>query len=103
MHEEIKKSADHLQVSKLQEGKIQYTDATNAERLFMEHNRDIRYFTAWKKWLVWNGTNWKTEEGGALIHEKGLTTVRNIYQEMLKTCDSREKWKLRISGGLAKV
>jgi len=98
MTEEIKTKADHLWVSKLQEGSIQYTDATNAERLLREHKRDIRYFTAWKKWLVWNGTNWKTDEGGALIHEKGLITVRNIYKEMLKTCDSRKQMEIEKFG-----
>jgi len=56
MHEEIMESGDHLRVRELQEEKIQFTDATNAERLFRENKRDVRYLTAWKKWLVWNGT-----------------------------------------------
>jgi len=44
-----------LRVMELKKGTIQYTDATNAYRLMKEHGRDIRYFPAWKKWLVWNG------------------------------------------------
>jgi putative DNA primase/helicase len=56
-----------------------------------EHGRDIRYFPSWIKWLVWNGTHWETDEGGALVHEKGLETVRNIYDELLKTNDYRER------------
>ncbi|WP_461256853.1 DNA primase family protein [Treponema sp. R80B11-R83G3] len=75
----------------MKNGSIQFTDSTNAERLLKEHKRNIRYFTAWKKWLVWNGTNWKTDEGGALIHEKGLETVRNIYDELSRTADYRER------------
>jgi len=80
-----------LRIMELKKGNIQFTDATNAERLMREHKRDIRYFPAWKKWLVWNGTHWETDEGGALVHEKGLETVRNIYDELSKTDDYRER------------
>jgi hypothetical protein len=37
MHEETMKTGNQLRVSELQEGKIQYTDATNTERLLREH------------------------------------------------------------------
>jgi putative DNA primase/helicase len=60
-------------------------------RLVKEHGRDIRYNAAWKKWIVWNGMYWKMDEGGVLIHEKGLEMVRNIYDELLKTADYRER------------
>jgi len=45
----------------------------------------------WKKWIVWNGKYWATDEGGALIHEKGLITIRNIFDDLLKTKDTRER------------
>ncbi|GBU28530.1 hypothetical protein R84B8_02089 [Treponema sp. R8-4-B8] len=91
MKESIGDESVYLRISELKNGSIQFTDSTNAERLLKEHKRNIRYFTAWKKWLVWNGTNWKTDEGGALIHEKGLETVRNIYDELSRTNDYRER------------
>jgi putative DNA primase/helicase len=91
MNEFLLDESVYLRINELKKGSIQFTDSTNAERLLREHKRDIRYFTAWKKWLVWNGTNWKTDEGGALIHEKGLETVRNIYNELSKTDDYRER------------
>jgi putative DNA primase/helicase len=81
---EAEKKDGYSLVSKLENGEVQYSDTSNAERFLMEHKRDIRYITAWKKWLVWNGTNWETDEGGAMIHEKGLKTVRIIYNEMLE-------------------
>jgi len=81
----------YLRISELKKGNIQFTDATNACRLLKEHKKNIRYFPAWKKWLVWNGTHWETDDGGALIHEKGLETVRNIYNELSKTDDYRER------------
>jgi len=91
--EEAKRKAEYSLVSELENGEIQYSDTSKAERLFREHKRDIRYLTAWKKWLVWNGTNWETDEGGALIHEKGLKTVRIIYKEMLKKWSHRDSYE----------
>ena len=61
-----------LRIQQLEQGSIQFTDSTNAELFLREHGRDIRYNTAWKKWLVWNGTFWETYDSGALVHEKSL-------------------------------
>jgi putative DNA primase/helicase len=66
-----------------------------------EHGKDIRFFPAWKKWLVWNGTHWQTDEGGALVHEKGLATVRNIYDELSKTDDYREMIEIEKFGKIS--
>ncbi|WP_461257046.1 DNA primase family protein [Treponema sp. R80B11-R83G3] len=89
--EKIGDESIYLRISELKKGNIQFTDTTNAARLLKEHRRNIRYFTALKKWLVWNGIRWEIDEGGALIHEKGLETVRNIYDELSKTDDYRER------------
>jgi putative DNA primase/helicase len=91
MAEPIGDESIYLRINELKKGAIQFTDATNAARLAKEHGRDIRYNPAWKKWLVWNGKFWETDESGALIHEKGLDMVRNIYDELLKTDDYRER------------
>jgi putative DNA primase/helicase len=91
MAEPIGDESIYLRISELKKGNIQFTDATNAQRLFREHGKNIRYNPAWKKWLVWNDTHWQTDEGDALIHGKGLETVRNIYDETLKTDDYRER------------
>jgi putative DNA primase/helicase len=64
-----------LRIAELKNGLIQFTDATNAMRLMKEYGKDIRYNCAWKKWLVWNGKRWETDEGGALVHTKGLQIV----------------------------
>jgi putative DNA primase/helicase len=93
MAEPIGDESIYLRISELKKGNVQFTDATNAQRLFREHGKDIRYNAAWKKWLVWNGSHWETDEG-ALIHERGLQTVRNIYDEVLKTDDWRERMEI---------
>ena len=81
----------HLRIHELKNGKIQLTDSTNAERLCNEHGENIRYMAAWKKWLVWNGKRWKTDESGALISERCLSTIRNLHNEQLRTGDHRER------------
>jgi putative DNA primase/helicase len=93
MAEPIGDESIYLRISELKKGNIQFTDATNAQRLYREHGKDIRYNAAWKKWLVWNGSHWEMDEG-ALIHEKGLESVRNIYDEVLKTDDYRERMEI---------
>jgi putative DNA primase/helicase len=80
-----------LRVHEFKKGLIQFTDSTNAMRLVKEKGRDIRYNAAWRKWVVWNGKYWELDEGNVLIHEKGLEMVRNIYDELLKTADYRER------------
>jgi len=91
MREQIGDEGIYLRIMELKRGNVQFTDSTNASRLVREHGKDIRYNTAWKKWLVWDGTHWKTDEGGALIHGKNLKTVRNIYDDLAKTNDYRER------------
>jgi putative DNA primase/helicase len=93
MAERIGDESVHLRLQQLKKGQIQFTDATNAQRLLKEHGRDIRYNAAWKKWIVWDGSFWKMDDG-ALIHERGLEMVRNMYDELLKTDDYRERMEI---------
>jgi putative DNA primase/helicase len=93
MSEMIGDESIYLRIDQLKKGLIQFTDATNAERLKMRHGRDIRYNAAWKKWLVWNGTHWQVDDG-ALIHGRGLESVRSIYDELTKTNDWRERLEI---------
>jgi len=101
MAEKIGDESVFLRIMQLKNGSIQFTDATNAARLVREHGRDIRYNSAWKKWIVWNGRYWQTDESGALVHEKGLDMVRNIYDELLKTDDYRERIEIEKYGMLS--
>jgi len=80
----------YLRVLQFERGEIQFTDATNAQKLFAEHGKDIRYNALWKKWLVWNGKYWKMDNGNR-IFSKCLEMVRGIYQEIRKTADYRER------------
>jgi putative DNA primase/helicase len=83
----------YLRLQQLKEGKIQYTDSSNALRLMREHGEDIRYNAAWKKWIVWNGRAWQIDEG-YLIHERGMRMIRGMYDDVLKTDDYKERLEI---------
>ena len=55
-----------------------------------EFGKDIRFIAPWKKWVVWDDTHWEVDSG-PLIHAKGLDMVRNIYAEIYKTADYRDR------------
>ena len=91
MHEPIGDESVFLRIHEFKSGLIQFTDSTNAMRLVKQHGSNIRYNADWRKWLVWNGQFWATDYSGAMIHEKGLEMVHNIYDELLQTADYRER------------
>jgi putative DNA primase/helicase len=90
MAEPIGDESIYYRLDLLKKGLVQFTDATNAARLMKEHGRDIRYNSAWRKWVVWEDNRWQMDDG-ALIHEKGLEMVRGIYNDLLKTADYRDR------------
>jgi putative DNA primase/helicase len=90
MKENLGDESNFLRMYELSLGLAQFTDSTNATRLFTEYGKDIRYNMPWKKWLVWNGRQWELDKG-YLIHDRGLKMIRNIYVELLKTADYRER------------
>ena len=79
-----------LRIQQLKMGLLQFTDTTNAYRLFVEYGKDIRYNALWKKWLVWNGIQWEMDDGH-LVHAKGLEMIRAMYEEIKKTADYRDR------------
>ena len=93
MAQQIGEESVFLRLEQLQKGLLQFTDSTNAYRLFTEYGKDIRYNAPWKKWLIWDGKRWKLDEG-YLIQDRGLKMIRGIYSELLKTSDYRERLEI---------
>jgi putative DNA primase/helicase len=56
------------------------TDTGLAERFALQHGDDIRFCFAWGKWLVWDNTRWKIDDGG-MVEQLGKRTVRSIFRE----------------------
>jgi P4 family phage/plasmid primase-like protien len=62
------------------------TDAGNAERLVHQHGLDLHHVHAWNRWLVYDGSRWKTDGSGEIVR-RAKATVRAIYGEA-KQADS---------------
>jgi putative DNA primase/helicase len=90
MNQDIGDESIYLRVKLLKEGRLQMTDTTNAERLREKFGADIRYNAAWKKWLVWDGARWETDNGER-IHEKGLLMTRGMFDDLIRTSDLRDR------------
>jgi len=52
----------------------------NARRFIEQHGENLRYCRQWAKWLVWDGTRWKSDVTGEVF---GLAkeTVETIWDE----------------------
>jgi putative DNA primase/helicase len=87
-------SGEMMHAHLLKLGLAQNTDTTNAQRLLKKYGTDIRYNPEWKKWIVWNGRYWRTDIGGAYVHEKGLIMVRSMYDDLIKMSDWQGKLDL---------
>jgi putative DNA primase/helicase len=85
--------AVYFRTDQLQKGLVQFTDATNAYRLFVKYGKDIRYNAAWERWVVWTGKRWQIDNG-CLIHDRGLKMIRGIYAELLQTADYRDRLEI---------
>jgi putative DNA primase/helicase len=80
-----------LRTSELKNGKRQRTDLTNAERLINIYGSEIRYNPMWKKWLVWNGRYWETDEGEVRITKRCIGMIRSLYDKALNVDDYKER------------
>jgi putative DNA primase/helicase len=68
-------------------------DRGNGERLAALHGADLRYCWPWKKWLIWDGRRWKTDDSGA-IAARAKSTVRSIYKEAAACEDDLKRDRL---------
>jgi putative DNA primase/helicase len=93
MAEPVGDEGIYLHIQQLQKGLFQFTDTTNAYRLFVKYGMDIRYNAPWKKWIVWDGKHWQMDDG-YMIHDKGLKMIREIYAEQLNTSDYRDRMEI---------
>jgi P4 family phage/plasmid primase-like protien len=62
------------------EGEIFLTDLGNAKRFVKRCGNDIRYCNHTKKWYVWTGRRWATDDKGA-VTKKAKRVVQSILAE----------------------
>lgn len=56
------------------------TDLGNAERLVARFGERLRYCSAWRSWLIWDGRHWTRDETDE-IERLAKATVRSVYDE----------------------
>jgi putative DNA primase/helicase len=62
------------------DGGSHLTDVGNAERFVRHHGHDLRYVTAWSRWLVWDGVRWAADFTAEVVR-RAKATVARIYGE----------------------
>ena len=67
-----------------------HTDTGLAERFALQHGDDVRYCHLWGKWLVWDGTRWKIDDGG-MVDQLAKQTVRAILLEAADELDDKRR------------
>jgi P4 family phage/plasmid primase-like protien len=75
------------------------TDLGNAERLIAWHGFDLRYVSAWDRWLVWDGRRWRTDDTGE-VQRRAKRTVRAMYAMAAESASDQERrgiaaWAMR--------
>ena len=69
------------------------TDLGNAERLVDAHGADLAYTTS-RGWLFYDGARWCRDEGDLRVREVAAYTVREIWKEIDRVEDSKQKGAL---------
>ena len=69
-----------------------HNDHGNAERLIALYGDDLRYCHAFKKWLVWDGTRWATDDTDQARRLAKQTMLEFLRQAVAKAMEPAEKF-----------
>lgn len=59
------------------------TDLGNGERLIARYGENLRYCNPWKKWLCWNGQQWKIDDE-QVVKRHARRVIRSLYGDAAK-------------------
>ena len=79
----IKREALYLLSDRHSEGEERFSDLFNSKMLISEYGSEIRLCSAWKKWLIWDGKRWKTDEGN-IVYQMAINTIKKMYRRALE-------------------
>jgi P4 family phage/plasmid primase-like protien len=66
---------------------IPLTDSGNGERIVRLCGEDIRFCSEFKKWLLWDGRQWKVDTDAATVTQRAKTMARILYQQAINVSD----------------
>lgn len=81
-------------------GGWRFSDTGLGERLIHYHGADLRYCTAWGKWMAWDGTRWDTEnqlevERRAVLSARSIGQVEAAQAKSSEAREALEAWSLK--------
>lgn len=59
--------------------RVELTDRGNAQRLAAAHQRDVRWVTAWEKWIQWDGQRWGLSTPYR-VRALGARVLKDLYR-----------------------
>ena len=75
----IEELSRDLKTNKFVKGEMQFTDITNAVYFLRAYGDIIRYCYSWKKFLIWDGSNWVVDSRGQ-VESMCLKFVHKMYR-----------------------
>ena len=89
--ESLRAAAREMRTCEYVKGAAQYTDMTNTEYFLKLYGDRVRYCRQWKKFLVWNGKQWLTDDNG-----ETETLVNRLIRSMYKVAPTIKDIQRRI-------
>jgi len=80
-HDELVQIANSVGRYEPERKRLALTDAGNAIRFVSQWGKELRYCHPWRKWLVWNGKQWKEDDTGATMR-RAKSTAQRVYNEV---------------------
>ncbi len=78
--------------------KFNLTDLGNTERMLASFDGDLRYISAWKRFLVWDGKRFLVDERGeAPVMARAKKVVRGMWRDVADMPDETPVEKLAVS------
>lgn len=76
---------------------FELTDVGNARRLRTRHGQNLRYVPEWKRWLVWDGTRWSSDNRAqGQVERWAVGTAEAIaYDESKRARDADKQERLK--------
>ena len=69
------------------------TDVGNAERLVMQHGRDLRYCAQLRAWFAWDGKRFRPDDDGEIVR-RAKAVALSLYHEAAAAPDRGERARI---------
>ena len=79
----IKREALYVLSERHRDGEERYSDLFNSNMMISIYGNDIRFCSPWKRWLVWDSTRWKADDGN-IVYQMAIDTVKKMYSKALE-------------------